>query len=161
MNFGSQIATILKAFVGMKPDNGNLFVNLKMELTTGENVYSRIFITEKSMGIARARLKKCGFDVDAQELADIEQNSDLLTGNQVPVDVYEEMYMGKNQTRVEITLDHLKVDKSALTRATKALRNAKKHMDYVDSAASPAVSHIPKDERDALNQKAEEEDIPF
>lgn len=143
----------------MNQNTKNIFVNFKLELATGEKVYSKVYITEKSYGIARARLKKAGFDVDTQELSDIEADPSLLAGNEVLVDVTEEEYNGKPVTRCEIVTDRPKVDKGILSRATEGLRSIKRHED--DADASPAVAHVSKAKRKQLNEEAEAEGIPF
>jgi hypothetical protein len=165
VNFGQQKAKILNAYVGVNETSKNIFVNLKLELGSGDKVYSKIYLTEKSMGIARARLKRCGFDPDRQALEDIDQNASLLTGNEVLVDVYEESYQGKQQIRVDVVIDRPKADKSALARATEGLRKAKEADTSDDAppapAPPPAVAHIPKEKRERLEAEAKEEDLPF
>lgn len=46
----------------------------------------RIYLTEKSIGIARANLKAMGFDCETRSLKELDENPFLLAGNDVEVD---------------------------------------------------------------------------
>lgn len=79
-----------------------------------------IWLTPKAMGIARAQLKKCGFDIDARLLTDLEDNRALLAGNIVPVEVEE--YKGKLQVRI-LAREPIKRDRfDALTESLRAAK---------------------------------------
>jgi hypothetical protein len=156
VTLGSQTARVLKNYVAVD-DKGQIYVNLKFSLADESSppMWSRIYITEKSAGIARAKLKKCGFDMDAQTLTDIEDNDELLAGNEVAVNVVEN---GK-YFNLEIPTDRPKVAKSALQRATEQLRAAKKNRDEDEDFADP--SEMSETEKARLNAKAEEQGLPF
>lgn len=163
MNYGRQLGRILGNWVDMNDRTKNLFVNFKFKLSSGDAVWSKVYITEKSYGIAREALKKCGFDIDRQELGEIEENSELLAGKEVLLDVYEDEYNGKPQTRVDIVIERQKVDRSALAKATAGLRAAKhaNRKAAPEEGVPPGVAHIPKAERERLDKEAEGEGIPF
>lgn len=57
-----------------------------------------IFLSEKSMGMARAALRVCGFDPDKQDLQALFDDSGLLAGKPVPVEIEE--YKGRAQWRI-------------------------------------------------------------
>lgn len=82
---GPTKAIVLKNYLE-KDAKGQTFVNLKLGFD-GEDatLYTRIYITAKAAGIARAKLRKVGFDLDTQQLSEIKQNDSLLTGNEVDV----------------------------------------------------------------------------
>jgi len=86
----------------------------------------RVYFTPKAAGMARAQLKLLGFDSDAQDLADIGE-SVSFEGVQVEVTVDEQTYQGKSQVRVARFGGKPKPpEKSALAKATQALRDAKR-----------------------------------
>jgi hypothetical protein len=128
MEFGTQSGKVVSMYPGVSDSNGNVFVNCKFQLPSGEFVYTKVYITEKSKTLARACLKKCGFDMDSREmdLVDLEQKPDLFAGTDVLLDIYEEPYNGKMQTRVNIVTERPKAEKGALAGAMALLRSAKK-----------------------------------
>ncbi len=80
-----------------------------------------IWLTEKAAGMARAQLRVCGFDVDARDMWELDDNHELLSGNMIPVDIEE--YNGKAQARIP-TSDT--PTKKAISVVQTALRAAKK-----------------------------------
>jgi len=44
-----------------------------------------IWLTDKSMGIARAQLKLCGFDIDAEEFETLVAEPSKLKGTEIPI----------------------------------------------------------------------------
>jgi hypothetical protein len=66
---------------------------------TGDTGSALIFMTAKSMGMARAALKACGFDPDLTSLAVLVTDEEHLAGREVPIFVDE--YNGKVQLRIE------------------------------------------------------------
>lgn len=91
-----------------------------------EQAEAIIFLTEKSLGMARAALKLCGFDIDKQDLLHLDMSPTLLAGRKVPLMVGE--YNGKTQVKIDI---NQRIDKATLGNLTKQLRSVKK-------AAQPA-----------------------
>jgi len=80
-----------------------------------------IWLTEKSMGIARRQLDLCGFDVDTNFLTRLIAEPTLLAGKRISVIVEE--YKGK--LRAAILLDPTP-SKKRLAEMTAQLRAAKK-----------------------------------
>lgn len=88
----------------------------------GDQYPAVIWLTPKAMGIARAQLKKCGFDIDARLLTDLEDDQTLLAGNIVPVEVEE--YKGKLQVRI-LAREPIKRERfSALTESLRAAKQS-------------------------------------
>lgn len=126
---GKQPATILKNWVCVDP-KAQMYINLKLSVDGGE-LYTRIYITPKSAGIARAALKKCGFalNADCNNLDDIDMNEDFLGGKKVQVEVVENgKYMNAN-----IIVERERAPKEAMEAAKAMLRGAKKGDDAADS----------------------------
>lgn len=122
---GRQEAEILKNWVCIDP-KGQMYINLKLSVDGGE-LYTRIYITVKSAGIARAALKKCGFQLneDCNNLDDIDMNEDFLAGKKVQVEVTEN---GKYMN-AQIVVERERAPKAAMEAAKAMLRGAKKGDD--------------------------------
>ncbi len=171
MNFGKQKGKVAGLYPGVHETSGNVFVNCVFLLETGEKVYSKIYITEKSKTLARARLKKCGFDSDVADLADLEVVPNCLDGTEVELDIYEEEYMGKPQLRVDIVTERPKAEASALKSAGSLLRSAKKPDEPHPAEGKKVIPGFGKQPKPKPEQKAEEvpasptgpedADIPF
>lgn len=130
MRFGLQKAEIQSSFITTK-ENGTVEVchKLKMIEDGDRTDFTRIYITEKSAGIARAQFRKCGYDGDDfQDILDaIDVDKEAMKGNQVEVDVFMNDY--NNKPKVEIPTERPKASKETLSRAADLLRSAKKHQD--------------------------------
>lgn len=129
------MAIIQSHYIGQN-GNGNAFVGIRLVVEDWDDALTtKIYLTKAAMGIARAKLKAAGFDVDAQELEALEMNPEMLAGNPVQVEVSEEVYNERPYTKVEIVTDFGKVDKSKLGEITQALRKAKDSDDGKPKAA--------------------------
>ncbi len=119
---GPAKARILKNYVEVD-GKAQLYVNLKCGFDGEEQtLYTRIYVTEKASGIARAKLRKCGFDLDKQKLTELQDNDELLTGNEVDVMLVKNgQYMN-----VDIPTQKPKVPADQLAVAQKMLDSAKK-----------------------------------
>lgn len=128
MDMGIQKAKILSSFITTK-DNGTIEVCHKLQMRDGTTDYTRIYITEKSAGIARAMFRKCGYDGDDfKDILDaINIDKEAMAGNEVEVDRFINDYNGK--PKVEIVTDRPKASADALSRAAEFLKNAKKQHD--------------------------------
>lgn len=93
-----------------------------------EQVEAKIYLTDKSMGMARLALKVCGFDVDQTDMAMLDIRPTLLAGNIAPLVVSN--YNGK--PTVGIALD-VRADKSEMADVQAKLRAAK-HRDVAGPA---------------------------
>jgi predicted DNA-binding antitoxin AbrB/MazE fold protein len=131
MEYGNQKATIVSTFMD-ENEKGTLRVSVKLKLATGEQVFSNIYITEKSYGIARARLKKCGWDVDQFDLSELERTPLALQGNEVEVNVWKDEYNGKEILKVDVVTDQKRVSKDKLAAVTAGLREVKKTKPVTD-----------------------------
>ena len=89
-----------------------------------EHCEALIWITDKSMGMARRALKLCGFDIDQHTLDLLDARPTMLANKVVPLMVDE--YNGKQ--RVSIDLDQ-RAEKGTMDAVTKKLRAAKKSAD--------------------------------
>lgn len=128
------------------------FVLHTRTVDTGEDMEVLIWFSEKAMGIARAALKICGFDCDARELTELDQDTTLLAGQRFTASV--EDYRGRNSIGV---LLRSKPTTGRLAAMSDALRQAKKSENgsagapYVPAATQPVPgATFPKDD-----------DIPF
>jgi hypothetical protein len=59
-----------------------------------------IWMTEKSMGIARHQLKICGFPVDDRDLEELHAQPEMLAGRQITI--LAEDYKGRMTARVHL-----------------------------------------------------------
>jgi len=105
----------------VKEINGKVTVVLTIQTEHGDVTNVLIFLTDKSAGIARRQLKLCGFNVDTQELEEMEDNGRLLEGVAVPLVVEE--YGGKIRAQIDT---NTKPEKWAMQSAMAGLRAAKK-----------------------------------
>lgn len=76
-------------------------VSIQAQMDDGETLDVLVWLTNKSMGIARRALGLCGFDCDKQSICDLADNPRLLAGRRV--DILVEEYNGK--LRGQILLD--------------------------------------------------------
>lgn len=138
MRYGIQEAEIQSSFITVK-DNGTVEVCHKLRMIEDGNRvdFTRIYITEKSKGIARAQFRACGYDGDDfQDILDaVDADGEALKGNKVKVDVFNNEY--NNKPKVEIVTERKKAGPDALRRAAELLRDAKgQHDDANDMKES-------------------------
>ncbi len=131
---GQQMAKVLNNYLKMD-DKNQLFVNLKLSFPDESNLWTRIYITEKSAKIARVALKKVGFDLDKNKLSDIDENDTLLSGREVLVDVVE----NGQYLNAKIVVERDRVPKNKLTAGQKLIGMAKKD----DPDDGPPAEDIP------------------
>lgn len=130
---GPAKATIIKNYLEVDGKQ-QTYVNLKLSFEGEEQtIYTRIYITAKAAGIARAKLRKCGFDLDTQKLKEIEDNDVLLCGNEVDVNLIKNgQYMN-----AEIPTKKPKIGADALDAAQEMLDSAKKQDSEEEEADIP------------------------
>lgn len=118
---GPAKATVLKNYLEKDAKN-QTYVNLKLGFDgEDQTLYTRIYITAKAAGIARAKLRKVGFDLDTQKLKEIEDNDVLLMGNEVDVLLVKNgQYMN-----ADIPTKKPKIGDEAVDEAQKFLDSAK------------------------------------
>lgn len=92
----------------------------------GESIDTVIWISEKSMGIARQALKAIGFDPDQSELSVLDDEPEFLRGQVCRVAIIEDDYGGKLTKKCEIVtyVPKKRVPKSSLSKLTRGLRDA-------------------------------------
>lgn len=97
---GKYVATIEENDI-RSAGSGTEFIYIRVSID-GEGMPIQIWLTEKAMGMARAQLRQCGFDPDRDSLSKLAEDSGLLRGRQVPVEVYEEEYKGHLNLKAKI-----------------------------------------------------------
>lgn len=112
-------ATIKSHSVGAT-QTGTPYVRLACE-AAGEEVPVFIYLSQKAMGMARASLKKCGFDCDKQELSELRDKPGLLAGTKVAITFEDDEQYG---ARGQILLSS--IDDKRLKELTGQLRSVKK-----------------------------------
>lgn len=139
---GVQQATIVSHSVYTKP-NGTVDVSIKIALADNTEMTAHVYITEKSKGIARQALKKCGFNPDVQDVWDLDENNLLLNGNEVQVDVFMDEYDGKRRLKAEICIERQKPDPNTMKKATMLLRDAKSKDETANEGAQKIIEGFP------------------
>ncbi len=136
MDLGRQGATILKSYL-KTDEKEQMYVNLKLKLkVSGDEAWTRIYVTEKSAKLAAKRLKKCGFEMkDEADLVDIQHNPDLLAGNEVDVLVEEK----GNYVNVSIPIEDKPISKQKIAEAFSMLKKAYQE----DAEGGPVGGDIP------------------
>lgn len=102
-------------------------VSIMVQAENGERGEALIWLTPKSMGMARQALHVCGFDVDKRDLFELDANHLALEGNRIPIRIEE--YKGKPQIRIDTDAAP---PKSIMAALTKGLRDAKGSNDVAD-----------------------------
>lgn len=137
----------------VKDINAKVAVSLSVE-ADGDATEVLIFITDKSMGIARRQLKLCGFNVDTQELEELEDSPKLLAGREIPLVV--DYYKGKLQAQIDT---NVKPERTAMQAAMAGLRSAKKS-GFGEPAPEPGGDDGPPPPTDE-HAPPQGDDIPF
>ena len=100
---------------------GTEYVFLRV-LVEGASMPIQIWLTEKAMGMARAQLAACGFTIGKDKLLALSEDRTFLAGRDVPVEIYEEEYKGRLQTKARIVTGD--VSKKRISQIEKMLTNA-------------------------------------
>ena len=111
-------------------------VSIRVQHPIGATIEALIWLTPKAMGMARAALKKCGFDSDTHDVQELVDNPTLLEGEEVEIIVQD--YKGQRQASVNL---RTAPSKKRLSEITKSLRDAKK--SDADAAPPPSGDDIP------------------
>lgn len=143
INLGVQDATIVGTSVYTK-ENGTVDISVKLEFGPNEYMTAHIYVTEKSKHMARAALKKCGFDPDTQDIFDLDAAQSPLIGNGVKVDVFDDEYQGKTRRKVEIVIEKKKPDANAMKKASLMLREAKSADEQAEEAVQNIIEGFPQ-----------------
>lgn len=153
---GVQQAEIVSHAVYTKP-NGTVDVAIKLAFSDNSEMTAHVYITEKSKGMARQALKKCGFDPDKQDVWDLDENNLLLNGKDVQVDVFMDEYQGKRRLKAEIVIERVKPDANTMKKATLLLRDAKSKDEESSEGAQKIIEGFPN----GPGVCAEDKDAPF
>lgn len=113
----------------MVSNSGNEYLALRV-VVAGEEYVASIYFTEKSIGMARSKLRACGFDPDTQELAEIGKSISLV-GRNVQVDIYNDTYGGKTRVKADICTD-APPNRERIVALQAQLRAAKKSSTETD-----------------------------
>lgn len=97
-----------------------LRVDLNVDGVGSKTTY--VYLSEKALGMAKDRLRVCGFDFDHRDLGELEIDHELLAGNQVTVEIKQETYQNKPRERVEIVTDSRPVSAAKLAHVQSLLR---------------------------------------
>lgn len=127
----------------------------------GEDGDIAIWLSEKSMGIARKSLKLCGFDPDKEDFGILADKQEHLKGRKV--DVVVEEYNGK--MRAQIALGNTALPKKDILAIQSALR-AVKGSKEAPVAGAPAQAPASKPSAPPSNSgpppaDISTDDIPF
>lgn len=142
-------------------DNGTVDVAIRLEFPGPEVMTAHVYITEKSKGMARAALKKCGFNPDEQDVWDLDNQPSPLLGNEVQVDVFDNEWpvgSGKFNKKAEIVIEKAKPDANKMKKATMLLREAKSADEEHEENKEKIIDGFP---RSGSKPKPKEEEAPF
>ena len=143
MNVGRYTGTIEENDI-RSAGSGTEFIYIRVEIEDGPERASmpiQIWLTEKAMGMARAQLRQCGFDVDKDPLASLSESNTLLQGRKVPVELYEEEWKGRMQMKAKIVTAG--VSKKRIGALEKMLRDKGGDEPVSAVAAEEPVDDIP------------------
>lgn len=135
----------------VKTIGGKEYVELLVDVTDDFENYrvpTKIWLTDKAMNIARAALKKVGFDVAATDLDELATNNDYLAGRPVTITVDVHAKYGISGS---VNLD--KVSAKKLGELTRRIRNAEDDGAAVVVPPEPAASSpMPDDVAEAYER---------
>jgi hypothetical protein len=106
-------------------------VGVKGEVTDGlgetGSMTGTIWLSDKAYSMGRAQLKSLGFNIDDQDLLELD-NSDLLVGHESPITIVEETYNGNTTIKIGVfgKASHGKPRTDMIAKAQAGLRAAKK-----------------------------------
>ena len=129
MNLGRHKATILKNDV-RAAGTGTEFVYLLLENAEGEKIASQIWFSKKSMNIAKAQLRACGFDTHSESLLLLKENPKHLAGKKVDIDVEEEEYRGQSQVKARIVTEN-NISNKRISQLDGLLKGSEKEEDDI------------------------------
>ncbi len=120
---------------GLRSINGKSAVSILARTLDGEPADVLIWLTPAAMGMARAQLKVCGFDVDTEELELLTAEPRLLAGKRIPLNVEE--YKGRPQPRIDLSAPPPKDEMKRLTQALRSAKSAEKDTSTFSDEAPP------------------------
>jgi len=132
LNVGPCKATILRS--SLRTVNDKVVVALSCITDYEEPCEVLIYLTERSMGIARAQLRTCGFDVDLYDLERLDDNPSPIATHVVPLFVEE--FGGKLRAQIEIPR---KPPKGLVRQLQVGLRAAKQNGEGVTQSTLPSA----------------------
>ena len=113
----------------IESEPGKLVVKLVLRFKDGERGTKDLYpiASEKSAELTRKALRAVSFDVDTQDLGDLQRNKTLLAGKRCIAVIQENEYNGKVTNRIAF-LNAIKkpAGKSLIEEAMRRIRKAKK-----------------------------------
>lgn len=101
-----------------------------------DQISAKIWLTEKSMGMAKKALKLCGFDIEKQELSALRDDPFVLAGKSIKVEITEDPKYGMQANVLLSDLSDAKIKK-----LTQSLRKSK--ADGGEAGSSGDGDNIP------------------
>lgn len=88
MEAGIYTAQVVEHAIRQSPIQGTWYIDVLFKLVGSDEIINgHVWLTEKSMGIARKSLKAMGFDIDTFDLSHLQENHTLLAGNKCKIDI--------------------------------------------------------------------------
>lgn len=140
MNIGRQKAEILSTKLRCT-QRGTDFVAIAVMVGDEQGEIS-VWLTHKSMSMARAQLAVCGFDIEKHGLEVLEEQPELLRGTVIPVDIEDEVYNGKTTRKILIAMKD-KPDPARIAKLSDEMRKAKMPNMEAASIEDPDEDSIP------------------
>ena len=157
---GTFPATVQKTWLGTS-GSGTLFVGIQFKVDNFEDdlINSYVYLSDKSLKIGMRQLIALGWTKDSN-LNDLHQDEDPskspLFGKKTSIEIEEQEFNGKRSMRVvNIGPRTDKPDASKVETLNKKLKA------LFGKKSGPAVPKLTPAEEAEMNQKAEEEGIPF
>lgn len=141
MNPGMYRGTIKRNSIRVTK-NGTEYVLIAADVEGFEFPIS-VWLTEKAAGMARSQLKACGFDIDKQDLLTLATDPAFLKDREIPVEVFEEEYNGKLQTKARIPTSDGGTSPTRINELQAMLRAAKKKAEEVMASAAEEEEEMP------------------
>ena len=116
-------------------------VVLLVTTDSGANGEVLIFLTDKSMGMARASLKRCGFDCDTRDLEELANDQKALAHMRIPLKV--EIYNGRPSAKIDLSGPPAKTELKRLTEALRTVKQRGEGASFADDAPPLTDDDIP------------------
>lgn len=140
MNIGRQKAEIISTKLKCT-QKGTDYVSISV-MVGDEQGEIAVWLTHRSMGMARAQLAVCGFDIEKHGLEALEDQPELLRGTIIPVDVDDETFNGKTTRKINIAMKD-KPDPVRIAKLTDEMRKAKAPNMEAAMLEEPSEDGIP------------------
>ena len=130
--------------------NGHLRIGVKLLVNGEEEMWGNVYFSEKAMHIARKSLKAMGFDPDTRSIVEMEDNPELLAGNECEVTVKPDTYKADGSTKIAfINPKKIRPTPEKLAEMDAALRAIKSE----DEAKEAEAKDMERQMGDIMNPK--------